>query len=65
MARHHDDQEHPVLTDKENAAQRGESPPGAFGHTDLPSGDLDPGWAPTDDVRDAAQGTQQGDRGRA
>lgn len=56
MARHRDDQQHPVLTDKEDTTQRGESPPGAFGHTEAPSGDLDPGWMPTDDVKDAAEG---------
>lgn len=55
MPRDHDGQEHPVLTEKEDAEQRGDNPPGSFGHTELPSGDLDPGWMPSDDVKDAAE----------
>lgn len=52
----HDGPQHPVLTEKEDSQQRGGSSPGSFGHTDVPSGDLDPGWAPSNDVRDAAEG---------
>ena len=36
--------EHPILSDKDDAEQRGENPPGSFGHTKRPSGDLDPNW---------------------
>ncbi|MDQ2755102.1 MAG: hypothetical protein M3Y71_00815 [Actinomycetota bacterium] len=43
-----DDQQHPVLTEKEDAQLRGANPPGALGQTTPPSGDLDPGWAPSD-----------------
>ena len=53
--RDHREQDHPVLTDKEDAEQRGESPTGSFGHTELPSGDLDPGWTSSDDVKNAAE----------
>ncbi len=49
------DDENPVLTDEEDTQQRGDDPPGSFGHTEPPSGDLDPDWAPSDDVRDAAE----------
>ena len=55
MARHRDDQQHPVLTPKEDAAQRGQDPPGSFGHTERPSGDLDPNWTPGHGVEDAAR----------
>ena len=55
MPRNHDSQEHPILTEKEDAEQRGDNPPGSFGHTELPNGDLDPGWTPSDDVKDAAE----------
>ncbi|MFH8248801.1 hypothetical protein ACH3VR_00355 [Microbacterium sp. B2969] len=51
-----DDQQHPVLSEKEDAAQRGDNPPGSFGHEDTPKGDLDPNWKPNTDNRDAAQG---------
>ncbi|MGV8910821.1 MAG: hypothetical protein ACOH1Y_17740 [Propionicimonas sp.] len=50
----HDDQ-HPVLPDKEDREQRGDNPPGSFGHTDPPSGDLAPGWTPNNDVRHEAE----------
>ena len=46
MARDHEP-EHPVLSEKEDREQRGENPPGSFGHTEPPSGDLAPGWTPT------------------
>lgn len=55
MPRDHDEPQHPVLSEKEDRQQRGENPPGSFGHTEPPSGDLAPGWTPTDDVRDLAQ----------
>lgn len=55
MPRHHDDQKHPTLTGKQDAEQRGEDPPGSFGHSELPSGDLDPDWTPNDDVKDIAE----------
>lgn len=55
MPRDHDGREHQVLTEKQDAEQRGDNPPGSFGHTELPSGDLDPGWAPSDDVKNAAE----------
>ncbi|MBK8470603.1 MAG: hypothetical protein IPL45_12745 [Actinomycetales bacterium] len=48
--------EHPVLTEDDDKAQRGERPPGAFGDTPPPGGDLDPGWRPSDRVRAAAEG---------
>jgi len=51
----HDDQQHPVLPDKEGRQQRGDDPPGSFGHTDPPSGDLAPGWTPNDDVTHEAE----------
>ncbi len=38
--------EHPVLTPKEDEAQRGSDPPGSFGHVDPPSGELGQGWTP-------------------
>ncbi|MFC7490406.1 MULTISPECIES: hypothetical protein [unclassified Knoellia] len=41
-----DDDDHPVLTPKEDEAQRGTDPPGSFGHVDLPDGELDPDWQP-------------------
>ncbi|WP_345800296.1 hypothetical protein AAIB33_12560 [Microbacterium sp. AZCO] len=50
-----DDDRHPVLSEKEDAAQRGEDPPGSFGHEDPPKGDLDPNWKPNDDNRHAAE----------
>ena len=50
-----DDQQHPVLSEDEDRAQRGEAPPGSFGHTDPRSGDLAPGWQPNDDNRNAAE----------
>lgn len=55
MPRDHDGQEHPILTEEEDAEQRGDNPPGSFGHTELPNGDLDPDWTPTDDVKGAAE----------
>ena len=54
MPRDHDE-EHPILTEKEDTEQRGDDPPGSFGHTGLPSGDLDPDWTPGDDVKNAAE----------
>ena len=48
-------QEHPVLTPKEDEAQRGSDPPGSFGHVDRPSGDLDPSWSPGDAPREAEE----------
>jgi hypothetical protein len=54
MPRDNDDQ-HPVLPDKEDREQRGDNPAGSFGHTDPPSGDLAPGWTPNDDVRHEAE----------
>ncbi len=39
--------EHPVLSPKEDQAQRGQDPPGSFGHVDRPSGDLKDGWHPS------------------
>lgn len=50
-----DDKQHPVLPDKEDREQRGDNPPGSFGHTDPPSGDLAPGWTPNDDNLHAAE----------
>lgn len=50
------DEQHPVLPDKEDREQRGTNPPGSFGHTDPPSGDLAPGWQPNNGNRDVAQG---------
>src|SRR6188474_1904351 len=50
-----DDQDHPVLSDKDDRHQRGEDPPGSFGHTERPSGELADGWQPNDDVRDKAE----------
>ena len=47
--------EHPILSDKDDAEQRGDSPPGSFGHTKRPSGDLDPNWQPSDRVRGEAE----------
>ncbi|WP_353952035.1 hypothetical protein V6K52_00935 [Knoellia sp. S7-12] len=41
------DNENPVLTPKEDEAQRGSDPPGSFGHVDPPSGDLAPDWSPS------------------
>lgn len=55
MPRDHGGQEHELLTDKQDTQQRGDNPPGSFGHTELPSGDLDPGWTPSDDVKNAAE----------
>lgn len=55
MPRDHDLDEHPVLTAEEDAEQRGASTPGSFGHTELPPGDLDPDWRPSD-VEDVAEG---------
>ncbi|MGI3782552.1 MAG: hypothetical protein ACRYG2_17455, partial [Janthinobacterium lividum] len=60
MPRDHDVDEHPVLTEKEDVEQRGDNPPGSFGHTELPPGDLDPGWRPSDDVKNAAEGLIKG-----
>ncbi len=50
-----DDELHPVNTPKEDAAQRGDSPPGSFGHDKPASGDLDPNWQPNDDAKNAAE----------
>ena len=50
-----DEQQHPVLPDKEDREQRGDNPPGSFGHTDPPSGDLAPGWTPNQDNVHAAE----------
>lgn len=50
-----EDQPHPVLSDDEDRAQRGDSPPGSFGHTDPPDGDLAPGWQPDDGNRRTAE----------
>ncbi len=55
MPRERDDQQHPVLPEKDDRQQRGDNPPGSFGHTDPPSGDLDPNWAPSDHTKDAAE----------
>lgn len=55
MPRTHEDQEHPFLTQKEDTEQRGEDPRGSFGHSELPSGELDPDWTPDDGVKDAAE----------
>jgi len=60
----HEDREHPVLTEEEDARQRGEPPPGAFGRTERPSGDLDPGWTPDDTVKNAAEELIEGLGGR-
>lgn len=43
-----DDEQHPVLTEKEDAAQRGADPAGSVGATTRPSGDLADGWTPSD-----------------
>lgn len=45
--RRHGNNENPVLTPKEDEAQRGSNPPGSFGHVDPPSGDLAPDWEPS------------------
>ncbi|MGB8384424.1 MAG: hypothetical protein WCG47_24840, partial [Dermatophilaceae bacterium] len=50
-----DDQLHPVLSEKEDHEQRGDNPPGSFGHTEPASGDLDPNWKPNEDVKNAAE----------
>ncbi|QKE82624.1 hypothetical protein [Arthrobacter sp. NEB 688] len=42
------DEQHPVLSEKEDAAQRGTDPAGAVGATERPSGDLAEGWTPSD-----------------
>jgi len=55
MPRNHDDPRNPVLSEKEDRRQRGEDPPGSFGHTEPPSGDLEPGWTPTDHVAQEAE----------
>lgn len=49
------DNENPVLTPKEDEAQRGSDPPGSFGHVDRPSGDLDPNWKPSDTPDEAEE----------
>ena len=51
-----DQQDHPVLTDRQNRDQRGDDPPGAFGDGTAPDGDLAPGWAPSDRTREEAEG---------
>ncbi|MEO6020761.1 MAG: hypothetical protein ABIP45_10990 [Knoellia sp.] len=48
-------QENPVLTPKEDEAQRGTDPPGSFGHVERPSGDLDPNWSPGEAPREAEE----------
>ena len=53
---HHDQPQHPVLSEKEDAQQRGEDPPGSFGHTERPPGDLAPGWTPTGRTGEEAEG---------
>ena len=51
-----DELQHPILTEEDDRQQRGENPPGAFGHTGAPSsGDLDLGWIPSNDVKDEAE----------
>ncbi|WP_148232400.1 hypothetical protein [Janibacter sp. HTCC2649] len=49
------DNENPVLTPKEDEAQRGTDPPGSFGHVDPPSGDLAPDWKPSGTPDDAEE----------
>lgn len=49
------DNENPVLTPKEDEAQRGTDPPGSFGHVDPPSGDLAPDWKPSRTPDDAEE----------
>ncbi|MEO7752253.1 MAG: hypothetical protein ABIS35_02445 [Terracoccus sp.] len=51
-----DQQDHPVLTDRQNRDQRGDDPPGAFGDGTAPDGGLAPGWAPSDRTRQEAEG---------
>lgn len=47
------DDQHPVLTPREDEAQRGSDPPGSFGHVDPPDGELDPDWEPGHAADDA------------
>jgi hypothetical protein len=47
--------EYPVLSPKEDQTQRGEDPPGSFGHVDRPSGDLKDGWRPSTVGRQAGR----------
>ncbi|WP_426625350.1 hypothetical protein ACPPVW_04595 [Leifsonia sp. McL0607] len=51
-----DDGPHPVYSRKEEAAQRGDDPPGSFGHDEPAGGDLDPNWKPNDSAQNAAEG---------
>lgn len=56
MPRDHDvPDEFPPILSKEDAAQRGDDPPGAFGETRPGDGDLAPGWTPTGDTAAAAK----------
>jgi len=50
-----DEQDHPILTAKEDGEQRGDTPPDAFGHAEAPTGDLDPDWKRSDDVKGEAE----------
>ncbi len=51
-----DEQDHPLLTDKQDREQRGDDPPEALGEGKAPDGDLAPGWAPSDRTREEAEG---------
>ena len=61
------DQEHPVLTaEGGRASSAATTRPGRSATPSCPSGDLDPGWTPSDDVKNAAEEPHQGDSaGRA
>lgn len=58
------DDKPPVLTPEEDKAQRGTDPPGAFGHTELPSGELAPGWEPSDTAQEAERLIKELGQGR-
>jgi hypothetical protein len=58
------DDDHPVLTPEEDQTQRGSDPPGSFGHVDRPSGELTPGWQPSDLGGDAEGIIKRIGRGR-
>ena len=51
-----DDGSHPITSRKQDAAQRGDDPPGAFGKDEPANSDLDPNWRPNDDTKNAAEG---------
>ncbi|QIG39967.1 hypothetical protein G5T42_11130 [Microbacterium sp. 4R-513] len=50
-----DNEDHPILTPKEDAAQRGDDPPGSFGSNKPADGGLEPNWQPNDDTKKDAE----------